>query len=368
MKVCILSTCTQRHMILVSTYQKYFKKNNISYDFLYPDKFHEEELSDANATYRFEVSSSNNPILKAFSFLGFVRYAKKIIRKNKYDLIIVWNEATAALFSRFLVKECSGRYIVVVLDLFNEKRKLLNEKALTKKLNRAIDSSLLATVSSPGYTQYLSNNVQYLFVDNINSAILPEERTRQIDLSKPITILYSGNISYPELAIKMINRFKNDARFFIKIIGSGAEDLRNYVLKNGIKNVEIRGRFLSKDTLKILDEGDIIYNVYDNKYHCEQTALSNKLYYAACLNVPILVSPETYMEKITHELGIGFTIDFDDPQDICDSLFKWIVNFNPQQSRERCKAFKERAFKSHLDLYNKLDEIFMFISEKSDSI
>ena len=246
-------------------------------------------------------------------------------------------------------------YLKIVLDLFNEKNILKNERILSRMLNRAIEGALLTTVSSPGYIQYLSRKKEYLFVDNINGAILPDERKRPIDLSKPICILYSGNISYPELAMKMMRRFKNDKRFLMKIVGSGAEQLEQYAKNNGIDNVEIRGVFASKDTLRILDEGDIIYNVYDNKYHCEQTALSNKLYYAACLNVPILVSPDTYMEKVTHELGIGFTIDFDDPKDICSALYDWIVTFKPETTRKKCHEFKERAFYSHEELYKRLD-------------
>lgn len=358
MRVCILSTCTQKHMILVSTYQKYFQEHNIEYDFIYPDKYHEEEKSTARKTYRYEVSTSNNPIVKVFDYFRFIKYAKKTINSENYDLIIAWNEVTASLFSNFLVKSCSGKYIVVVLDLFNEKSKLKNEKVLTAKLNRAIEGSLLTTVSSPGYIQYLSKNKDYLFVDNINNAILPPERTRSINKNSPICILYSGHISYPELAMKMILRFKGDDRFKIKIIGSGSDNLANYVKRNQIKNIEVRGKFASKDTVQILDEGDIIYNVYDNKYHCERTALSNKLYYATCMNVPILVSPDTYMERITHELGIGFTIDFDDSRDICDELYNWFMSFDPNESREKCCLFKKRAFNSHNVLYKKLDEIF----------
>lgn len=359
MKVCILSTCTQKHMILVSTYQKYFSMHGIEYDFIYPDKYHEEEKSTAADTYRFEVNNSGNPLVKAIDYIRFIRYAKRIILNNNYDLIIVWNEATAALFSSFLVKHCANRFMVVVLDLFNEKSIIKNERILSRRLNQAIDGSLLATVSSPGYIQYLSKNKEYLFVDNINNAILPEERFWTFDKEKPICILYSGNISYPELAIKMIKRFKDDQRFAIKIIGSGSELVKSYVQINNITNVEIRGRFLSKDTIKILDEGDVIYNVYDNKYHCEQTALSNKLYYAACLNIPILVSPGTYMEKITRELGIGYTIDFDDPNDICNELYDWLEHFDPRVSKKKCQDFIDNAFASHDRLYKKLDEIFL---------
>ncbi len=358
MKVCILSTCTQRHMILVSTYQKYFKERSIEYDFIYPDKFHVEELSSANNTYRYEVSNSNNFLVKAIDYLKFIRYSKKILLQNCYDLIIVWNEATAALFSDFLVKKFKNKYIVVVLDLFNENDKLKNEKILTSRLNKAIECSIFSTVSSPGYIKYLSTKKEYLFVDNINNAILPREAVYSVSNKKPIVILYSGNISYPDLAKKMLLRFKNDNRFFIKIIGSGSEKLIDFVIKNNISNVEIRGKFDSKDTLNILKEGDIIYNVYDNKYHCEQTALSNKLYYAVCLNIPILVSPKTYMEEVTKELGIGYTIDFDDKNDICTDLYNWSLKFDQNKTRDKCISFKNDAFSSHLKLYEKLDEIF----------
>lgn len=348
-------------MVLVSIYQKYFSEHNISYDFIYPDKYHEDEKSTARKTYRFEVSNSSNFLFKAIDYVKFRRYAKEIIKKNNYDLVIVWNEATAALFSKFLVKDYTGKYIVVVLDLFNEGSFIKNERVLTAQLNRAIEKSVLATVSSPGYIQYISSKKEYLFVDNINGDILPPQRNRPINRDKPICILYSGHISYPELAKKMINRFKNDERFVLKIVGTGSEVLEDYAKEVACENIVVRGKFDSRDTLRILNEGDIIYNVYGNKFHCEQTALSNKLYYAACLNIPIIVSPDTYMEKITHELGIGFTIDFDDPKNICDELYNWYLSFDPKVTNEKCSAFRDQAFNSHTVLYEKLDDIFQNI-------
>lgn len=47
MKVCILSPSVQKHMVLVSTYIKYFEQHDIEYDFIYPDKYHQVEESNA---------------------------------------------------------------------------------------------------------------------------------------------------------------------------------------------------------------------------------------------------------------------------------------------------------------------------------
>jgi len=77
MKVCILSPSVQKHMVLVSTYIKYFEQHDIEYDFIYPDKYHQVEESNARKTYRFEVRNTKNNIIVISDYLRFIRYAKK---------------------------------------------------------------------------------------------------------------------------------------------------------------------------------------------------------------------------------------------------------------------------------------------------
>ena len=351
-------------MVLVSTYKNYFEKRNIQYDFLYPVKYHEVEESNARETYRFEVRNTKNNLLIISDYLHFIQYAKKILDNNNYDLIIVWTEIAAAIFANYLKKKQKGKYIVVVLDLFDEARVIKNPHILSYLLNKEICSSLFTTVSSQGYIPYLTNKRDYLFVHNINQTILPKPKRLETRTGKPVTILYSGHISYPYYAMKMIDRFKNDPRFILRIVGVGSESVKQYTDAVECKNAMVFGSFESKDTVKILSCADIIYNVYGNDKHCKQTAFSNKLYYAACMRVPILVSPNTYMEHITQELGIGYAIDFDSPDNVCDALYDWYINFDQDAVQEKCDAFIQKAFDSHKQLYHKLDDYFKKINNK----
>ena len=362
MKVCILSPSVQKHMVLVSAYKAYFEQNGIDYDFIYPDKYHQEEQSAAHYTYRYEVRNATDNFTVIRDYLSFIKYAKQILNREKYDLVIAWTEVAAAIFANYLSKEYKGKYVVVVLDLFDETRIVKNPYILTALLNKAIKHSLFSTVSSPGYIQYLTKSRDYLFVQNINRAILPSPKTIIRESGKPITILYSGHISYPQYARKMIDRFKNDKRFFMKIVGAASEPVAEYAHSVGCENIEVFGRFESKDTVDILNGGDIIYNVYGNDKHCVQTALSNKLYYAASMHLPIIVSPHTYMEDITKKLGIGYSIDFDDKGDICGGLYDWYMQFDQSGVVEKCDAFMEEAFSSHSHLYGILDDYFKSLS------
>ena len=153
----------------------------------------------------------------------------------------------------------------------------------------------------------------------------------------------------------MIKRFCNDNRFFMYIIGAGSEEVKPYADEIGCMNIEFGGKFESKETETILKKGDIIYNVYGNDFYCEQTALSNKLYYAVSMCCPILVSPGTYMSIITEKLGIGFTIDFDSPDDICTILYEWYQSFAQSDVIDKCGKFKEDALQSQKLIHSKLD-------------
>ena len=126
-KVCIVSVVAPRNMIMLNMYTTILNDKKIQYDIIYLDRFMENEITGAANTYRIEYKRTS----KASIILGYIKYKKQaetILKKNKYDFIIVWGELCAAILANVLKKYYRNKYCVNVRDLFVNRRKVLNPR------------------------------------------------------------------------------------------------------------------------------------------------------------------------------------------------------------------------------------------------
>ena len=353
MKVCIVSVSAPRNTVMVSMYTEFFKENHIKYDMIYRDKFHTEEYTGAETDYRFEASRKNI-LTRAFGQVAFTRFAKKVMKKNDYDFVVVWGETAAALLSGLLKKKFSGRYCVNVRDLLEGRKRFLR-----KKLDVAVKSSSFTTVSSPKYIDTLPSGFkEYYFVHSYNEKIAGEtdeilkNKSRKADGA--INILYIGNIRFYDHLYRFMDSIKNDPRFHLSVCGHGSEPVKEYAEAHSIKNVSTVGMFPKEQTGEYLAQADIIYNLYGTESPNLRTALSNKLYYACCLHIPILVYRNTSMYEFSSRCGIGFAVDDHDREHLADALYNWYNKLDASSVDEKCSAFLEEAKASQKAVYRKL--------------
>ncbi|HFU4214690.1 TPA: capsular biosynthesis protein, partial [Streptococcus suis] len=112
--------------------------------------------------------------------------------------------------------------------------------------------------------------------------------------------------------------------------------------ENNIKNVKLLDTFKPEDTLKLYQETDLILNLYGNKTPLLDYALSNKLYYAATLYKPILVCPETFMEKMVKKYNIGYSLSLE-KEDEKDALFDYIKKLDRKKFILNCDKFMHKV-------------------------
>ena len=78
--------------------------------------------------------------------------------------------------------------------------------------------------------------------------------------------------------------------------------------------------------------GRVVMSVYGSKSTHVKYQLTNKLYYAAQLHLPILVSPGSYMETISSKYGFGLACDLSDDS-LKDKIFEM---FEPCKFKRMC--------------------------------
>ena len=338
-------------MSLISIYTKYFEEHGIEYDIIYMDKYNEDEDIGAKNIYRFIniIDHKWSKIHKVLKYSKFISYAKGVIKKENYDKIIVWNDVAILMFGMFLAKRCKHKYCLNCRDYNGEKNPIIYY--IFKK---TIENSYFTTISSGGFRTFLPK-YNYIDLYSYNDKLLQSCEPR-CDLSgTSLRIGFVGNVRFFEENYKLLNSLKNDSRYEIHYHGSNSEIIEEYAKSNGKNNVICSGSFPVNETGKYLNECDIINNVFGNDSIAVKSLTSIRLFHAAYMHMPILVSKETYMEELVKTYGIGYVIDFDD-KDLADHLFEWYKNIDFEELERNCNRLISVATKSNNNFYDKLQD------------
>ena len=355
MKICILSIVNIKHMSLISLYTSYFEKNGIEYDIIYIDKYDEEEHTTAKNTYRYSMKICRewNKFKKLSVYWGFKKYAQSIISSNKYDFVIVWKTETALMFADFLSRKMKEKYCVNVRDYCMEKNPLVFFRG-----KKAIKKAAFTTISSDGFKSFLPKH-DYITLHSFNDRILEgyADGFKKIQPAEPIHICFIGYVRFFNVDKKLFDALGNDSRYIIQFFGEGSQYLEAYAKRKQIHNVEFSGGFQVEETSSFLKRADVINNLYGRNDIALDTAISTKFYYALYLKIPILVFKGTYMEEISNEYGIGFSVD-DNFSTLADDFYNWYRKLDFEHLN-RCCDDSLRMIKDSNDIFTiKLKEIF----------
>jgi hypothetical protein len=325
MKICILSIVNIKHMSAASLYLDFFKEIGLKYDIIYIDKYLKPEKNNAENIYRYElkIKPEWSRLKKASKYFGFRKYAKQVLIKNKYDLVITWGTETTFLFFDYLIRKQKNKYIVNIRDYAN-----LNNKLKYLLLKNIVSNSRITTISSNGFKSFLPKH-DYILIHSLNKSILDKANIRNglRKKSDPIRICFLGNVRFFENDKKLIDALGNDNRFILQYFGIGSDRLEIYADEKSISNVEFVHSFDVEQTTELLNKADIINNLYGYNDIALDTAVSIKYFYALYLRLPILVYKNTFMEQVSK--NIAFVFD-DDYRFLGDKIYKWyhFINFN----------------------------------------
>ncbi|WP_340392691.1 capsular biosynthesis protein [Paenibacillus sp. FSL E2-0190] len=354
-KICFISLA---NLYLTPYLNKYITIINTPFDIIYWNRHAIKEESSANNLFSFNypMNESSTKIDKLLGYVKFRRYAKRILEKNGYSGVIVLTTSAGILLNRELNKSYSKKYIVDIRDYSFEDNSVYY--AIEKKM---IKNSSLSVISSRGYESFLPKH-NYILTHNdvsISSLIIEEFRKKNTKtIRDKISISYIGLIRFHEQNKKVIKKFANDERFNLNFIGTDSHALQPFCEELNIKNVRFVDRFPPETTLNYYKETDIINNLYGNNSNLLDYALSNKLYYAALLGIPILVSPNTYMEEVACQYGFGFSVDLNS-SNVCDEIYDYYHSINWDEFYSSCDKFLE-SVKFDNDRFQVSIEKFIF--------
>lgn len=333
MKTCVVST----NNISMTPYFSVYKKILKSYDIIYWNRNDDKEILEAENVFEFSDKGQN----KNVSYIKFLFYVVRILNSQCYDRVVFLHSQVGIAIYPLIFRKYRGKYICDIRDYEYENywiyRKL--EKFFT-------NNSIVNIISSPGYKQFLPKSEYHILH---NDRLVEKKYIAAHDEKKQGGKLVIGNIGlirFHEQNKRLLLKLKNDDRFELRFIGTGANELREFCSDNQIENVVIKDYFKANETMKYFSECDMVFNLYGNHTPHLDYALSNKLYIAARFAMPILVCPDTYMEKVSVENGFGIVVDLnqDDVGSNIYEQYKKLMNSNIKNS---CNTFIEKIEKEN---------------------
>lgn len=317
--------------------QKYINAigDRAEYDIVYWDR-HGVNDGDYGARKTFVYNKRMSDFVsKAQKLAGMAKYchfAAKVIRREKYDGIIVLHSNAAVFLYTLLRRKYKGRYIYDIRDYSFEGIRLFYE--IEKRL---IETAAVTFISSDGFRKFLPEHEYQLVHNNvkIDPAFIREFRASHQGHT-PLRISFIGMVRFFEQGKQMASRLGNDNRFHINYFGKNANLMCEAVGK--LDNHTYMDQFPPEMTLELYRETDMINNVYGNHDPYVDYLSSNKLYYCTLLGLPILVSPETFMAELVEKHQIGFVFDHKDPH-IADKLYDYYKTLDWNVFYNNCDAF-----------------------------
>lgn len=337
-KICFVSLDNLNRVPYVELYASWVERD---YDVVYWNRSDlNESIGESECfCYRRPIAASadgENKIQKLKGYLGFRKFAKSILKANDYDLVFALTGNCAVLISDILLKKYSGRYVVDIRDYWHEDFTPYHsrEEALIKQ-------SALTVISSPAYRVFLcEHDYAVMHNDQVIAKDLAVSYWQKSQASDPFVICCVGAMKNPEYDRMVIEYFANDPRFELRFIGRGYDSLSGFVDANRIENVVIKGAFPMDETLKQYEGADAVLNMYGNHSPYWDYALSNKLYFAARLHLPILVCKDTAMASFSEKYGFGYAIDLGDKKKRDkDRILQSFTQSEIEKRRVGCEEF-----------------------------
>ena len=333
MRVCIVAHVERTYIPYMNRYIDFLNSKGIDFDIITWEREDNNSTSNENE-YKYYEAVKTSTFEKIFAYRKYKKFVVDIIKKNKYDRIIVLTTVMAVALSGFLLKHYKNRYLFDIRDYTFEK--FLPYKNLVDKL---IKNSALTTISSKGFMDFLDPSDKIAMNHNMNFSDVSEELIN-IKNKQVLNIGFIGCVRYYEENIALIDSFKNTFKYQLWYIGQTMRDcdLQGYCDENKIENVSFVGKFDNNQKQELYKNIDIINSIYGDDSLEVTTALPNRLYEACIFKKPIISSKKTFLGEVIDQYRLGVVVDVEH-ENTLEIIENYIANFDENEFSAGCNRF-----------------------------
>ena len=309
--------------------------------------FHTSTITNFNRVYKnasITVIRLPSLLIKGFNratyFLACHRIIKKIVQKNKIDIIWLYGVASNGIQSVKVAKEFNLPIIHRQLDVVHEFVKVPFLKQLTKKYEKNILSNVTKVYScTPGLQRYSlqmgtkEENSEYfplgINTDNFKPIKKDERLAKSLGIKNTdIVLIFIGTL-YPfsglEYIIKNISIIQNKfPQIKLLIVGGGPyyNKIKDLVMKQNLQDSVILTNFVSQKILpSYIALADLCLNPFETNAVTNQVIPIKIIEYMACQK-PVLSTPLAGTKELlpSNNYGIIYSELADFHQTIIDLL------------------------------------------------
>lgn len=282
----------------------------------------------------FEITSiGNHPISMGYfkRLLVITKSLRKLFKryKDQKDVVFFYFffdvAFAASLVSRrtYIYEESDMPYTNIKIGLLR-KWLSLYDKWLIKK-------SVLTTMTSEGFIDYhgLEDKRDNIIVipNRVNPALLKLDYSHKDFEDGKLSIGFVGGFRYRSIfnfTRHIVTKYRHITFHVYGNIINYNEELQS--LSQQCPNLVLHGVFRNPDDMPAVYESlDLVLATYDSDSINAQYAEPNKMYESIFFRVPIIVSKGTFLSKKVERLGIGYSVDAlnnDDIDNFVQSLSK----------------------------------------------
>lgn len=336
MKYLLIGFFSRTYMPYMEKYETILKEYRIDYDIVFWNRDAEsKDITHIGNEYTFSCVTTTSGLKKLLPVYKYIKFIKTLIRKNRYNKLIIFTTMPAILLRSMLLNEYRGKFIYDYRDTTYEHWNFFRHF-----VNKIIDSSYFTAISSRGYMHVLDDNPKIIINHNISNESYIVERAKDLSKLERINIGFLGYIRYFDINGRLIDALKNSQKYVLSYYGTCFSNchLDEYAKSVHAENVFLKGKFNNSEKPKLYQNIDIINSMYSLQSPEVKYAIPNRLYDAALFKIPIMATTNTYLADIIIKYKLGFTFD-PNKGDILKKINKYVSDFDPDVFTKHCQDF-----------------------------
>ena len=337
----------------VRIYSQYLDLKEVEYDIISWNRDGRDRPEGIQYDYIQPLNS--NKVAKLLGYLRFAMFAKKNIRRNRYDKLILFGPQIG-VFLPFLLKKYVGHYIFDYRDLS------LEQMGLFRQLFRhVLRNSYANVISSVGFKKALPPDYNYLICHNFNVDMVSQALHQSCEdnwhISTPINVLTIGGIRDYSSNSEVISALANNSQYVMQFVGRGiaSDALEAFCVNNHIHNVVFKGFYLKEEEANFIKESTFL-NIYYPRKLSHDTALSNRFYNSLIFKRPMIVTKNTTQGDFAEQYMVGIAVE--NCNDISEILQNFLKN-DYQSYSKNCNELLKLFCAEQNVFYDKLDSFIM---------
>lgn len=286
-------------------------------------------------------------VSKLGSFFRYRRYVMDLLRYEQFDRIITLHTFPAVLMVDVLLRQYRDKFIMDYRDYTYEKVWLFR-----RVIHNLVKASYATFVSSDAFREMLPQMDKVYTSHNL---LVESLKYRNVHPSsngvvEPIRVSFWGFIRHEKINAEIIRKLGNDRRFELHYYGREQRTaliLKNFVDKEGFKNVFFHGTYKPQDRYTFAAQTDMIHNMYEND-EGTKLAMGNKYYDGIIFRIPQICTKGSYMGDRVELRKVGIAVDPYNP-DFPELLYVFFQSYNRNEFTANCDAELETV----IDQYEK---------------